>query len=367
MKFLSLLLSLSLLPTALHAGHSEISARMKSLADGLVKSYRVKHPAAGKEKIAVFEFNSSKELHARRVGHAVAELLTHHINGDSGFVLVERLELNKILEELKLNMAGVADQDDALKAGRLGGAKAVVLGSVEKFGDKYHVNARLVAVETGEVSATAYEAMPVRVFEEEAKDYIVLVPEKQRIGIYTLFNWRHNGNNLPVTAATESGSTRTTTPKPFDIGLAGIGFRYAPDRNLLLDFAYLVNTTFPRAGRQTEDWSGTPIHDDGYSIGVKEYRGLAGYRLRLTERFSGYVSGGVAYYQVMHHADAGYATPTVQLRSEYFLQQRLGISLAANYDLAAKTATKIYVTQQRSYRVVKLSKLSVESSLSVYF
>jgi len=370
MRMLALLLSLSLLPSALYAGQSEISARMKTLASALVTSHRAKHPAAEKERIAVFEFNSTKELRERRVGHAVAELLTHHINGDSGFVLVERLELNKIMEELKLSMAGVTDQEDALKAGKLGGARVVVLGSVEKFGDKYHVNARLVDVETGEVAATAYEAMPVRVFEEEAKGYMVLAPEVQRIGFYALFNWRHNPNNVP----TNSGSGPSAwvqggnSPDPFDIGLIGLGVRYCPFRRWVVDVAYMANSTLPRAGQRTQNYGASnETMNEAYRIGAKAFRGLIGYRVNFFPNSAVYFSAGATNYKMVNHTGTNYVTPTTQIRLEFFPQQRLGISLTGNCDLVNKIATGYYRDEQRTADLARLSQFSVESSVSVYF
>lgn len=371
MRLLSLFLSLSLLPGALFAGQSEISARMKSLADGLVTSYRAKHPAAAKEKIAIFEFTSTKELKERHVGHAVSELLTHHINGDSGFVLLERLELNKIMGELKLSMAGVTDQEDALKAGKLGGAKAIVLGSVEKLGDKYHVNARLVDVESGEVSATAYEAMPVSIFEEEAKDYIVYVPKKQRIGIYLLINWRHNSNDVAFNASASGDGE--VSPEPFDIGLVGFGVRYAPSKSLLIDLSYMANSSIPRGGRDRTipDYTSPGVfnQDRAYGVGVKAYRGLASYGFELSRKCAGFVGGGLTYYQFQQNLSAGYISPSMQVRGEYFPQERIGLSLAATYDMLNKTATSESVSEavRRTRNMAKLGKISVESSVSLYF
>ena len=121
MKFWLLTLLSVLLPSLVRGEQSEISSRMRSLADGLLTSYTAKYPSPDKRRIAVFAFDSGPELAKRRVGYAVAELLTHHIGGESGFVPVERLELNKILGELRLNLSGVTDPEDAVKAGRLGG------------------------------------------------------------------------------------------------------------------------------------------------------------------------------------------------------------------------------------------------------
>ena len=59
--------------------------------------------------------------------------------------------------EQRLQLTGVVDTETAVQLGKILGAKTLLLGNVDKFGGKYHVTARLVETETGEVISVAYE------------------------------------------------------------------------------------------------------------------------------------------------------------------------------------------------------------------
>jgi hypothetical protein len=223
------------------------------------------------------------------------------------------------------------------------------------------VNARLVDVETGEVSATAYEAMPVRVFETEAKDYLVLVPESQRIGIYALFNWRHNPNSLPMDSTADS----KVYPRAFDIGMVGIGIRYAPSVRLLTDFGYMTNSTTPSAGRDETTLFASV--SESYGVKAKAFRGLAAYRLELGRKIFFYPAVGATYYQVSGGLSASYLTPTAQIRAEYFLQERVGLSLSGTADMMSKGATGVSTYYKAKRTMAELGKVYAETSISVYF
>ncbi|MBC7185836.1 MAG: hypothetical protein H5U38_02260 [Calditrichaeota bacterium] len=64
--------------------------------------------------------------------------------------VIERAQLQQLLEEMKLAQAGLIDEKSAVQVGRLLGAKHLLLGSfVHMFGGKMRIDARIVEVETG--------------------------------------------------------------------------------------------------------------------------------------------------------------------------------------------------------------------------
>lgn len=373
LKKLTLLFALLFCGTSVYAKQSEIATGMGKLADTLTGSY-LKSGAANREsKIAVFEFNTSKELEERRIGFAVSELLAHHIIAKSGFTVVERLGLDKILSELKISMAGVTDPDDAVKAGKLGGAKLVVLGSVEKIGSKYHVNARIVEVETGYVVSTAYESFPILVFEDEAKDYIVRVPETQALGLYFLYNSRYNSNELPDT--TYNGLTWSWQPvlkdypSGFNLGLVGGGIRYQPTAQIMVDFSLSVSESRVKAGTtQLKNYYGGWDFPDSYFIKVAAYRGLVSLRLKVLDSLIFYPGAGATSYKIYGGAKSTYVTPTINARIEFLPQSRIGVSLAGYYDFTSKAAVERSMHSSiTKNRRAELNKFYIESTLSVYF
>ncbi|HNR68027.1 MAG TPA: FlgO family outer membrane protein [bacterium] len=67
------------------------------------------------------------------------------------FKVVERAQLEKILEEQKLGMSGILDASTAAKVGRGIGVDAVIVGSVTRSGNSVSIDARLIDTETAAI------------------------------------------------------------------------------------------------------------------------------------------------------------------------------------------------------------------------
>ncbi|MDA3939226.1 MAG: hypothetical protein PF693_07950 [Spirochaetia bacterium] len=67
---------------------------------------------------------------------------------------VERQELEKVMDELKLSMSGLTDDDYALQAGKLLGAKYILSGSLSKIGEQIKISCRLIETETSQIVYT---------------------------------------------------------------------------------------------------------------------------------------------------------------------------------------------------------------------
>jgi TolB-like protein len=82
------------------------------------------------------------------VAQSVAEdLYTAMIN--SGFALVERGQLDKVLVELKIQNMGLVDPKTAQRIGQLSGCDVILLGSISDRGQFVVINARLMDTATG--------------------------------------------------------------------------------------------------------------------------------------------------------------------------------------------------------------------------
>lgn len=107
-----------------------------------------------KTKIAVMDFQvQGEKLETEDIGKIVAEWLITALVQEGRFDVIERRLLEKILQEQKLGVSGVADSDSVAKLGKVLGAKIVVTGSVMKFRQLMEVNARLINVENGSIIA----------------------------------------------------------------------------------------------------------------------------------------------------------------------------------------------------------------------
>ncbi|MCQ2592968.1 MAG: CsgG/HfaB family protein [Treponema sp.] len=67
--------------------------------------------------------------------------------------IVERSNLQKILEEQKFQSSGLVDENSAKEIGKIAGVDYVCYGTLKRSGDMFSVNSRIVDVQSGEVIA----------------------------------------------------------------------------------------------------------------------------------------------------------------------------------------------------------------------
>jgi len=69
------------------------------------------------------------------------------------FRIVERKEMQKIFDELKIQHSGLVADDKVAKMGQLMGAKMIITGKLYDKGDRFEIFLKLIRVETGEILA----------------------------------------------------------------------------------------------------------------------------------------------------------------------------------------------------------------------
>lgn len=85
------------------------------------------------------------------LGKSFADALLLRLSKQRAVRIVEREFLDQVVGELKLQGSAMVDEQSAVRAGRLLGAKVFVFGSIARLGDDLVVRARMVSVERGEV------------------------------------------------------------------------------------------------------------------------------------------------------------------------------------------------------------------------
>ncbi len=125
--------------------------------------------APAPEPVAVMPFkNLNREASLEWMRLGVAETMIADLR-KAGRGVVERDQIDKALAELA---SSDVDEASAAKAGKLVGAKTVVVGGYQKAGKELRITARFVAVETGVVLDTAKATGPIeKVF--DLQDQIV--------------------------------------------------------------------------------------------------------------------------------------------------------------------------------------------------
>jgi len=110
----------------------------------------------GRPGIAVWEFESGGSygddaLDTELLGVGIQQQLAAEFAQNAALRVVERAQLRAILSELDLAEEGRVDPSTAARAGRLVGARYMILGSFIELSGQMQMSARVVDVETSEL------------------------------------------------------------------------------------------------------------------------------------------------------------------------------------------------------------------------
>jgi TolB-like protein len=152
-----------------------IDVAMRRLADGLALGFAQMPGSARYRRIAVLTFaENGSEAEKRKIGQVVTAELATNLRRDHRFLLVERAKLAEVLGELKLQQMMAPSSAQAGQIGKMADAQALVIGQVSEVGDRFLVNARIVATESGEALAAESASVAVSGMVAFASDAVVL-------------------------------------------------------------------------------------------------------------------------------------------------------------------------------------------------
>lgn len=132
---------------------ASLPTAIQSLADQLSQSIT----AAGIHKVGVTEFPDLNG-HQSSFGKYLAEELTTQLfaqQKNRAFDIVERRQLDRLLQEQKLASTALFDPPTASRLGKLLGIDALITGSVTYLPSELRVNARILSVESGRTIGAA--------------------------------------------------------------------------------------------------------------------------------------------------------------------------------------------------------------------
>jgi len=106
--------------------------------------------------VATSEFATrGGDANMKWVGESCADAIVNRISTDKKVRIVERKYIKKIVEELKLQMTGLVNEETAVEIGNIIGANYFIFGSVTIMGQNIALDARVVNVETAEIISTS--------------------------------------------------------------------------------------------------------------------------------------------------------------------------------------------------------------------
>ncbi|MDA3873086.1 MAG: hypothetical protein PF795_03915 [Kiritimatiellae bacterium] len=99
---------------------------------------------------AVLEFEASDREMEANAGE-VSILLGALLSGSENIQLVERVSLQKILEEQEMGLFGTQEPDSITKVGKLLGAQVLITGRIFKMGETFYLSSKTIGTESGRV------------------------------------------------------------------------------------------------------------------------------------------------------------------------------------------------------------------------
>jgi len=124
-------------------------------------------------RLAVAEFDNAADTHTYdALGKGLQAMVTTDLTQVEGLTVVERERLAELVSELELAESGLVDPATAARVGKLLGATHVVAGTFTVVGEAMRLDARLVAVDSGEVVVAADAGGEREAFFELEKDLV---------------------------------------------------------------------------------------------------------------------------------------------------------------------------------------------------
>jgi len=106
----------------------------------------------GRLTVAILDF-SANTPGAPELGSQIGEALTAVLSGEPGFTLLDRTALARTLQEHELNLSGVVETSQAIKIGKIIGARILVTGKAFPMGKQTFITAKIIGTETSLVEA----------------------------------------------------------------------------------------------------------------------------------------------------------------------------------------------------------------------
>lgn len=124
---------------------SDSPVRIDSISDEIIKAFK------GNEEnitVAVLDFINIDGKQSI-LGRYLAEQTINYLFQKSSLNIVERTQINRIINEQNMGTSGFVSDESAVKIGQILGANTVVIGTITKIGStRISVNVKMVSTET---------------------------------------------------------------------------------------------------------------------------------------------------------------------------------------------------------------------------
>lgn len=89
-----------------------------------------------KKRIAVMDFENLSNFGDKKMGSAFADMLVSQLSRSDRFVLIERSQLEKIMQEQAIGQSGIMTEETAAQVGQLLGVESIIIGKILQAGQE---------------------------------------------------------------------------------------------------------------------------------------------------------------------------------------------------------------------------------------
>ena len=110
------------------------------------KALKTEASAKGRTQLAVYDLDAAK--HMKIVALILSEALREELLRSGNFILVNRENMNQVVQEVTLGQTGLIDEKQAVQAGKALAAKQIIIGRLASIGKRSLLQAKRIDTET---------------------------------------------------------------------------------------------------------------------------------------------------------------------------------------------------------------------------
>src|SRR5271157_4623393 len=160
-----------------------------------------------KPRIVVFDMDSKSKEISRDEVLTLSDYIRSSFINTGVFEVISREQLNKIMEEYKFQTAGLTEESNVVRLGKILNVNNAVMGTIGKFGDTYIINIKMLNMESGKyLSAVSIKA-------ENKNECLTSIEEKVNMIAQNIQQDNSTGANK-----TEENNTNKPTVQKLKLG-----------------------------------------------------------------------------------------------------------------------------------------------------
>jgi TolB-like protein len=132
----------------------------------LISALLIALPIAGQERMRVAVLDLKADGVSTKTASAISNMVRTDLVNARRFLVIERTQMNTILEEQGFQMTGCTDSACAVKVGKLMSANKILVGEVNSVAGTLHTTIRIVDVEKGITDFAARESFTEATLEQ---------------------------------------------------------------------------------------------------------------------------------------------------------------------------------------------------------